>query len=61
VDTLVWGHRSLRFVSGSKDGTAKSWFMQGGQWKSIELIVPSTEIAGVESNNIAAERQLQCE
>jgi hypothetical protein len=45
VDTLVWAHRALRFLSGSKDGTAKCWSMIRGQWKSIELIVPETAIA----------------
>ncbi|KAI1718733.1 bromodomain-containing protein [Ditylenchus destructor] len=37
VDSLVWAHNSLRFVSGSKDGTAKVWFIKNNIWSSVEL------------------------
>ncbi|KAI1722215.1 WD domain, g-beta repeat domain-containing protein [Ditylenchus destructor] len=37
VDSLVWAHNSLRFVSGSKDGTAKVWFIKNNTWSSVEL------------------------
>uniref|UniRef100_A0A183CPF3 WD_REPEATS_REGION domain-containing protein n=1 Tax=Globodera pallida TaxID=36090 RepID=A0A183CPF3_GLOPA len=38
IDTLVWSHQSLRFVSGSKDGTAKVWNLdEEGRWSPVEL------------------------
>uniref|UniRef100_A0A914BVI5 Uncharacterized protein n=1 Tax=Acrobeloides nanus TaxID=290746 RepID=A0A914BVI5_9BILA len=37
VDSLVWSHSHLRFVSGSKDGTAKVWKFAAGHWTSVNL------------------------
>lgn len=37
VDSISWAHRGLRFISGSKDGTAKVWHFECQHWKSIEL------------------------
>lgn len=37
VDSIQWGHRGLRFISGSKDGTAHIWKFETQQWKSMKL------------------------
>lgn len=37
VDSIQWAHNSLRFVSGSKDGTALVWHFETQQWKSMRL------------------------
>lgn len=37
VDSIQWAHNSLRFVSGSKDGTANVWHFETQQWKSMRL------------------------
>ncbi|CAG4981773.1 unnamed protein product [Colias eurytheme] len=33
VDSIAWAHRGLRFVSGSKDGTAALWTLYATQWR----------------------------
>ncbi|XP_036673426.3 bromodomain and WD repeat-containing protein 3 [Drosophila suzukii] len=37
VDSVQWSHRGLRFISGSKDGTAHIWTFESQQWKSAKL------------------------
>ncbi|XP_055320942.1 bromodomain and WD repeat-containing protein 3 isoform X2 [Sitodiplosis mosellana] len=37
VDSIQWAHNSLRYVSGSKDGTALVWHFERQQWKSMRL------------------------
>uniref|UniRef100_A0A915ENJ4 Bromo domain-containing protein n=1 Tax=Ditylenchus dipsaci TaxID=166011 RepID=A0A915ENJ4_9BILA len=37
VDSLVWAHQSIRFLSGSKDGVAKVWSIKSSGWSSVEL------------------------
>ncbi|XP_043656518.1 bromodomain and WD repeat-containing protein 3-like isoform X2 [Drosophila teissieri] len=37
VDSVQWSHRGLRFISGSKDGTAHIWTFESQQWKSSKL------------------------
>ena len=37
VDSIQWAHNGLRFVSGSKDGTAHIWQFENQQWKSQKL------------------------
>ncbi|XP_016981436.1 bromodomain and WD repeat-containing protein 3 isoform X1 [Drosophila rhopaloa] len=37
VDSVQWSHRGLRFISGSKDGTAHIWSFESQQWKSVKL------------------------
>lgn len=37
VDSVQWSHRGLRFISGSKDGSAHIWTFESQQWKSIKL------------------------
>ncbi|XP_068153954.1 bromodomain and WD repeat-containing protein 3 [Drosophila tropicalis] len=37
VDSVQWSHRGLRFISGSKDGTAHIWTFESQQWKSTKL------------------------
>lgn len=37
VDSIQWAHSGLRFVSGSKDGTALLWRFETQQWKYEKL------------------------
>lgn len=37
VDSIQWAHNGLRFVSGSKDGTAQVWHFETQQWKNRKL------------------------
>ncbi|XP_060526262.1 bromodomain and WD repeat-containing protein 3 [Cylas formicarius] len=37
VDSIQWAHFGLKFLSGSKDGTAIIWWFERQQWKSIHL------------------------
>lgn len=39
VDSICWAYNELRFISGSKDGTANIWFYERQQWKSIKLLM----------------------
>lgn len=39
VDSIAWANTGLRFLSGSKDGTARIWHFECQQWKSIELSI----------------------
>lgn len=43
VDSLAWAHRGLRFVSGSKDGTAALWTLHATQWRHTPLRVASSD------------------
>ena len=47
VDSIQWCHRSLAFVTGSRDGTALIWRYQRQQWKTIQLNV-SQKLPGCE-------------
>ncbi|KAG7298425.1 hypothetical protein JYU34_018052 [Plutella xylostella] len=48
VDSLCWARRGLRFVSGSKDGTAALWSLQCAQWRHTVLRI---EPAGETTDN----------
>lgn len=37
VDSIQWAHNGLRFISGSKDGSALVWNFAAQQWKSMKL------------------------
>lgn len=37
VDSIQWAHSGLRFISGSKDGSALVWHFETQQWKSMKL------------------------
>lgn len=37
VDSISWAHEGLRFVSGSKDGTALIWRFENACWRYIRL------------------------
>ncbi|XP_075144837.1 bromodomain and WD repeat-containing protein [Haematobia irritans] len=37
VDSVQWSHRGLRFISGSKDGSAHIWTFESQQWKNVKL------------------------
>ncbi|KAF5301599.1 hypothetical protein FQR65_LT08904 [Abscondita terminalis] len=41
VDSIQWSNNSLRFISGSKDGTAQIWNFECQQWKSKKLLMSS--------------------
>ncbi|XP_028177589.1 PH-interacting protein-like [Ostrinia furnacalis] len=46
VDSIAWAHRGLRFVSGSKDGTAALWTLHATQWRHALLLPQSTAADG---------------
>lgn len=48
VDSLAWAHRGLRFVSGSKDGTAALWTLHATQWRHVVLRVAPKVDTGTE-------------
>lgn len=50
VDSLSWAHRGLRFMSGSKDGTAHIWHFETQQWKSKKLDM-ATKLPGHKSED----------
>ncbi|CAH0552741.1 unnamed protein product [Brassicogethes aeneus] len=37
VDSIQWAHSGLKFLSGSKDGTAIIWMFERQQWKTVCL------------------------
>uniref|UniRef100_A0A8D8RXJ3 Bromodomain and WD repeat-containing protein 3 n=1 Tax=Cacopsylla melanoneura TaxID=428564 RepID=A0A8D8RXJ3_9HEMI len=37
VDSIQWAHTHLRFVSGSRDGTALIWYYKCSQWRFTRL------------------------
>ncbi|XP_045621318.2 bromodomain and WD repeat-containing protein 3 isoform X2 [Procambarus clarkii] len=37
VDSIQWCHNGLKFISGSRDGTALVWYYERQQWKSLVL------------------------
>ncbi len=39
VDSIQWAHSGLKFVSGSKDGTALLWHFESSQWKYQKLLM----------------------
>ncbi|KAK4883678.1 hypothetical protein RN001_006997 [Aquatica leii] len=41
VDSIQWSNHSLRFISGSKDGTAQIWNFECQQWRSTKLLMSS--------------------
>lgn len=49
VDSIAWAHSGLRFISGSKDGTAHVWHFESQQWKSHQLLM-STKLPGMQEN-----------
>uniref|UniRef100_A0AAR5Q514 Bromo domain-containing protein n=1 Tax=Dendroctonus ponderosae TaxID=77166 RepID=A0AAR5Q514_DENPD len=44
VDSIQWAHSGLKFLSGSKDGTAVIWWFERQQWKNLYLDM-STKLA----------------
>ncbi|XP_044761682.1 bromodomain and WD repeat-containing protein 1 [Coccinella septempunctata] len=45
VDSIEWAHSGIRFISGSKDGSAIVWYFEDQQWKHI-FIHMSTRLDG---------------
>lgn len=37
VDSISWSHRGVRFISGSKDGTALVWRWEYQQWRYVRI------------------------
>ncbi|XP_053693465.1 PH-interacting protein [Sabethes cyaneus] len=55
VDSIQWAHSGLKFISGSKDGTALIWHFETQQWKSTRLVMterlPSCPAPSPEENS----------
>ncbi|XP_020710625.2 PH-interacting protein isoform X2 [Athalia rosae] len=45
VDSIQWAHYGLRFISGSKDGTANVWHFEQQQWVNRRLLM-TTKLPG---------------
>ncbi|KDR09153.1 hypothetical protein L798_01269, partial [Zootermopsis nevadensis] len=45
VDSIQWANHGLRFISGSKDGTAQIWHFERQRWSSLQLLM-STKLPG---------------
>jgi bromodomain and WD repeat domain-containing protein 1/3 len=41
VDSIQWANHGLRFISGSKDGTAHIWHFERQRWSSFQLVMSS--------------------
>ena len=43
VDSIQYSHQGDRFISGSKDGTARIWYFRASQWQvsALQLILTS--------------------
>lgn len=39
VDSIQWAHSGLKFISGSKDGTANVWHFEQQQWQHKQLLM----------------------
>ena len=49
VDSIQWANQGLRFISGSKDGTALLWRYEKAEWRTIKLRMTS-RLAGTASS-----------
>lgn len=45
VDSIQWAHGGLKFISGSKDGTANVWHFEQQQWIHKQLLM-TTKLPG---------------
>lgn len=45
VDSIQWAHSGLKFISGSKDGTANVWHFEQQQWVHKQLLM-TTKLPG---------------
>lgn len=45
VDSIQWAHSGLKFISGSKDGTANVWHFEQQQWVHKRLLM-ATKLSG---------------
>lgn len=45
VDSIQWAHSGLKFISGSKDGTANVWHFEQQQWVHKQLLM-TTKVPG---------------
>ena len=50
VDSIQWANSGLRFISGSKDGTALLWRYEQQEWRTIRLRMTS-RLAGLASSS----------
>lgn len=51
VDSIQWAHSGLKFISGSKDGTANVWHFEQQQWVHKQLLM-TTKLPGYVFNEI---------
>ncbi|GMT28914.1 hypothetical protein PFISCL1PPCAC_20211, partial [Pristionchus fissidentatus] len=53
VDSLMWAHKGMRFLSGSKDGTVKIWQFRYGMWESMTMALSQAELISIGGASIA--------
>ena len=57
VDSIQWANKpSLRFVTGSKDGTARIWSFSGGCWNSAVL-----RVMAADGRRVTFNKERRCE
>ncbi|KAF5287129.1 hypothetical protein FQA39_LY16052 [Lamprigera yunnana] len=59
VDSIQWSNHSLRFVSGSKDGTAHIWNFECQQWKSTPLLMATKLCSDNRKRDIEEDKKLK--
>lgn len=55
VDSIQWAHSGLRFISGSKDGTANVWHFEQQQWVHKQLLM-TTKLSGCVSFRFVSDK-----
>ncbi|KAB0802050.1 hypothetical protein PPYR_04236 [Photinus pyralis] len=59
VDSIQWSNHSLRFISGSKDGSAHIWNFECQQWKSIRLLMSTTLSSDAKKHDAEEDKKLK--
>ncbi|KAK5650661.1 hypothetical protein RI129_001690 [Pyrocoelia pectoralis] len=59
VDSIQWSNHSLRFISGSKDGSAHIWNFESQQWKSIPLLMSTLLSSDTKKHDVEEDKKLK--
>ncbi|EDO38859.1 predicted protein, partial [Nematostella vectensis] len=59
VDSIQFNHTGEKFLSGSRDGTARIWFFKRSKWEHILLDITRT-LPGGQETQVVADKCLNC-